>query len=73
MDGVLVAVATILFDFESASGVPTVLAGVVARNAVRTLVSVGAAFGAFQGDDNAYAFLACHIYALSFKVSDKDR
>lgn len=60
MNGVGVAMGTELFDFESSGGIATVFAGGVTGYTIRTFVGIGATFGAFDGDRNAYAFLTCH-------------
>ncbi len=57
---VLVAVGAKLFQFEARSGVAAVLLGGVARHAGRTLVSVGTALGALQGDYEPYVFTFSH-------------
>lgn len=51
---------TKLLDFKSSGSIATVLAGGITGDSVRPFIRVGAAFGAFYGDDNADAFLACH-------------
>ena len=60
MNGVFVAVGTELLDFESSCSVTTVLASGITVYAVGSLICIRATFGAFQGNGNAYAFLACH-------------
>lgn len=64
MDSVRVAVGAELLDFEPPGGVPTVFASGITGYAVRTLVGIGATFGAFHGDGNADAFFACHNFLL---------
>lgn len=62
MDRVSVTVRAEFFDFEPPGGITTVLAGGIARNAVGTLVGIGATFSAFDGDRDADAFFACHNF-----------
>ena len=58
MDRVGVAVGAIFFQLHAARGVTTVFLGGIARNAVRSLVGIGTALGAFESDRNAYALLS---------------
>lgn len=65
MNRVTVAVATELLDFESSGGIATVFAGGVTGHTLGTFVGIRATFGAFDGDRNADAFFACHIFTWS--------
>jgi hypothetical protein len=59
---VSITVGAELFNFEPPSGVTTVFASGIAGNAVRTLISIGATFSAFDGNRDADAFFACHNF-----------
>lgn len=60
MNRVFVAVTAELLQFQACRCVATVLHGCVAGNTRRSLVWVTAALSAFQGNNNANAFLASH-------------
>ena len=60
MNRVSVAMGPKLLNFHSASGIATVFGSSVSRYTRRSLIVISATFGAFQGNDNAYAFFACH-------------
>jgi hypothetical protein len=62
VDRVSVTVRAEFFDLEPPGGITTVFASGIARNAVGTLVGIGATFGAFDGDRDADAFFACHNF-----------
>ncbi len=56
----LIAVGTELFQLHASRGVPAVFHRGIPRNAWGTLIEIGAAFRAFQGNDNANALILGH-------------
>ena len=59
-----VAMSTEFLEFHSACGIATVFGGGVTRYTRGTLIGVAATLGAFQSNNDANAFLACHDLCL---------
>ena len=54
--------STEFLEFHSACGIASVFSGSVSRYTRGTLVGITATLGTFEGNNDAYAFLACHDF-----------
>ena len=70
MNGVAVAVGAEFLQFQPGGGIPAVFHGRVTGNTGRSLVDIGATFGAFQRNNDPNAFLAGHSSTLSKDKKD---